>query len=153
MSSNQKARRRGDGEEGEREIKRYRGREGRRENAVMKTLVASERWIHACVLDSSLSHLSGGSAKRREEGECGKKRRKRERRRACEGSGASSSSVPVATGRLAARATLLPDAVWQRSQKATSERRRPCQASSVSVPPSLCQLAREPEWGKKSRCL
>lgn len=65
------------------------------------------------------------------------------------GSGASSSSVPVATGRLAARATLLPDAVWQRSQKATSERRRPCQASSVSVPPSLCQLAQELEREEK----
>lgn len=124
------------------------GKEERREDAVMKSLVVSERWIYADMLDSSLSHLSGGSAKRREEGECGK----RERRWACGGSGASSSSVPVATGRLAARATLLPDAVWQRSQKATSERRRPCQASSVSVPPSLCQLAQELEK-EKSQCM
>lgn len=143
---------------GEREElkERERRKEGARGNAVMETLVVSERWIYACMLDSSLSHLSGGSAKTREEGECGKRtrrRERRERREVCGGSGASSSSVPVATGRLAARATLLPDAVWQRSQKATSERRRPCQASSISVPPSLCQLASELEWRKKSLCL
>lgn len=56
--------------------------------------------------------------------------------------GGSLNWVPMATARLAARATLFPDAVWkwQGSQKATSEHRNLCEGF-LSVWPSVCPLS------------